>query len=269
MNSFQRCKSKLVASANKLILKIKYKYYRSYFKGKKGLEVGGPSDIFCRLIPIYEIAGSLDGCNFSVDTVWEGRITEGYNYSFHKKQKKGYQFICDATNLQQIRSEEYDFVLSSNCIEHIANPFVALSEWLRVLKTGGYLLLVVPHKDGAFDHRRPVTSIEHLTSDFEKGILEDDLSHLDEILRLHDLSMDIPAGDADSFKKRSLKNYENRCLHHHVFDTELAIKVVDYFKLQIFDVSIVRSQNIAILARKTNGAEKIDNTNFISRSLSR
>jgi SAM-dependent methyltransferase len=41
----------------------------------------------------------------------------------------------------------YDFVHSSNCLEHMRNPYAALLEWYAVLKPGGYLVLTVPDED--------------------------------------------------------------------------------------------------------------------------
>lgn len=39
-----------------------------------------------------------------------------------------------------------DYVYSSHCLEHIWNPGGAIREWFRVLKAGGFLILVVPHQ---------------------------------------------------------------------------------------------------------------------------
>ena len=39
-----------------------------------------------------------------------------------------------------------DYVFSSHCLEHIPNYDTALQEWFRVLKVGGYLIVIVPHK---------------------------------------------------------------------------------------------------------------------------
>ena len=55
-------------------------------------------------------------------------------------------------------------------------------------------------------------------NDFEQNINEDDLTHLPEILGKHDLTMDFAAGSKQDFHRRSLENFSNRCLHHHVFD---------------------------------------------------
>lgn len=38
----------------------------------------------------------------------------------------------------------YDFVYSSHCLEHLDSVETALENWSRVLKSGGYLYLVVP-----------------------------------------------------------------------------------------------------------------------------
>jgi SAM-dependent methyltransferase len=85
---------------------------------------------------------------------------------------------------------------SAHVVEHRANPWGRpLAEWRRVVRPGGYVLLIVPHRDGTFDHRRPVTSLEHLLEDAERRTGEDDDTHLDEILRLHDLDRDPGASD--------------------------------------------------------------------------
>lgn len=42
--------------------------------------------------------------------------------------------------------EHFATVHSSHCLEHVDNAWAAILEWFRVLKTGGHLLLYVPHK---------------------------------------------------------------------------------------------------------------------------
>lgn len=236
-----------------------------HLKGKNGLEIGGPSRILRRggQIPVYPIVDTLDGCNFSYKTVWEGSIQPGQSYQYQKGKKNGRQFIADATDLRGIPSQTYDFVLSSHALEHIANPFKAVMEWLRVLRDDGSLLLVLPHKDGTFDHRRPVTTLQHLISDLNSNMNEDDLTHLSEILKWHDLRLDPAAGDIASFKLRSLKNFENRCLHHHVFDTCLAVRIFDYFNLQILCAEVALPCHIVVLGRKVKDRQTIDNIPFL------
>lgn len=244
-----------------------YEIYFISLSRKKGLEIGGPSRIFRKsnILPVYPIVASIDGCNFSITTTWEGKIKEGMTYGYHK-DKKGYQFICDAIELAAIQSETYDFVLSSHTVEHIANPFRAISEWLRVLRDNGVLLLVFPHKDGTFDHNRPITSLNHLIEDFEKNVKEDDLTHLPEILKLHDLNLDYAAGNFELLRERSMNNYKNRCLHHHVFNTELVIEIFNYFNLQIISVDPVLPYHIIGMGRKLLSKEMMNNDTFLGKS---
>jgi SAM-dependent methyltransferase len=201
--------------------------YIEHVYGRKGIEIGGPSDVFKRTLPLYRKIRELDGVNFSNETVWEGKISSGLNFNFIGN-RKGIQFISDAIDLSPVQDETYDFVLSSNCLEHIANPLKALIEWKRVIKPNGSLILVLPNKASNFDHNRPTTPFSHLVEDFNHNTTEHDLTHLDEILAFHDLSMDPPAGDIDSFKKRSMDNFHNRTLHHHVFDVSLMKAMLEY-----------------------------------------
>ncbi len=207
--------------------------YKSYLTDGRGIEIGGPSTIFETQLPVYQAIHSLDGVNFAAQTIWEGAI-KAKAYRFHA-WKKGRQYIADATSLAGIPTESYDFLLSSNCLEHVANPLKALGEWRRVLKSRGAIILVLPNKKSNFDHRRPVTTFQHLLDDYQRGVGEDDLTHVDEILGLHDLKMDLPAGDLDSFKARSLDNFKHRALHHHIFDLQLIQKMFEYLNISIID----------------------------------
>jgi SAM-dependent methyltransferase len=231
-------------------------YYTSV-ENKYGIEIGGPSTLFKTVLPLYRIVRGLDGVNFSAETIWEGNIRAGDNFNFYHK-KSGRQFIADATDLSEITSARYDFLLSSNCLEHVANPIKALNEWSRVIKPGGALILVLPNKESNFDHRRPVTKFEHLLQDFNRGTGEDDLTHLDEILALHDLSMDPPAGDLEHFRQRSLENFRNRTLHHHVFDVSLIEEILNYVGLEIADLATTKTDFFALATKKLGAGDARD-----------
>jgi len=191
--------------------------------GKGGLEIGGPSDLFgpSDILPIYSGVDRLDNVNFSTRTAWEQELQDGGPFWFDKKTNPGIQFIREATKLTGILDGTYDFVISSHCLEHLADPISALMEWARVTKHGGHLLIVVPNSRYTFDHRRPITRIEHLIEDHRRKVGEDDLTHLPEILSLHDFNRDPGVTSSAAFHARSLKNAETRCLHHHVFDLNL------------------------------------------------
>lgn len=201
-------------------------------KGKMGLEVGGPTTwLFRYVLPVYQTVKGLDGVNFSTNTVWEGDIGRKGGRYYYYENRFGNQFISEATDLSQIQDKSYDFLLSSNCLEHIANPLKAVREWRRVVKPGGTLILFVPNKAYSFDRRRDFTTFDHLLSDYENDVQETDLSHLDDILALHDYDMD--SGDREEFEARSLDNYHNRCLHHHVFSSDLLKQVIAFAGIEV------------------------------------
>jgi SAM-dependent methyltransferase len=208
---------------------------KKYFLQKNGLEIGGPSGAFMDqgYIPVYKFMKALDGVNFSNNTVWTGNMGSGGKFIINERIV-GKMYITDTIDLGIIENCNYDFVLSSNNIEHIANPMKAMEQWILKIKEGGILVVVAPKKEVNFDHKREVVKFTHLQDDYEKNTNEHDLTHLEEILKLHDLSRDPPAGTFEQFKERSLKNYENRCLHHHVFDLMVLEKMCKYFNLEIF-----------------------------------
>lgn len=226
--------------------------YLKPLEGKEGLEIGGASAVFRdpTFIPVYRHVSRVDNVNFSATTVWQGSVPEGPVYAYLPGRPNGFQFIREATDLRGIDASRYDFVLASHVLEHIANPIGALREWIRVLKPGGLMLLVLPHREGTFDHRRPPTDLQHMISDDENGTTEADLSHLPEILASHDLARDPAAADFESFRTRSLQNASNRCLHHHVFDLRTAVCLVDYSGLQILAAQTAQPYHVIVLARK-------------------
>lgn len=227
---------------------------KKLFNDKIGLEIGGISNAsFSEIgfMPIYPFVKNIDNCTFSNNTIWEGLLDQGFNYSYYKNKKKGYQYILEGSFLDSIPSDNYDFLLASHVLEHIANPIKALKEWLRVIKPNGYIVLVLPNKKVTFDHHRPTTEFSHLLDDFKNDTTEEDLTHLDEILELHDLTRDPAAGDFNSFKLRSQNNVSNRCLHHHVFDVTLIQEVINYLNLKLVLVEESTSLDILAIAQKS------------------
>jgi SAM-dependent methyltransferase len=211
-----------IKNAARFFIRVRLRCFRAVrplVDGKRGLEIGGPSAVFeggLRRLPIYPRVESLDNCDFSRDTTW---ASHQESYTFSTEKAPGKNIFQDASNLSSVTDHTYDFILSSHNLEHFANPVKALQEWKRVTRPGGGLILVLPNYSETFDHRRTPTSVDHMFEDFRQDTQEDDLTHLPEILEKHDLSMDPLAGSADEFRRRSLDNFSNRCLHHHVFDT--------------------------------------------------
>jgi SAM-dependent methyltransferase len=221
--------------------------YQNRILDKSGLEIGGPSEIFQNkgVLPLYEYARKIDGCNFSDKTVWEGLIEEGDTYSVSRTP--GRQYVAEGTDLDMIKDESYDFILSCHNLEHVANPLKALYEWKRLMKKDACLVLVLPHKDRTFDHNRPVTELKHIINDYNNDVGEDDETHLNEIMTLHDFDLENGVFDKQDFEERLKNNLLNRCAHHHVFNGRLTAALLDYAGFRLVDLSLI-FHNIIVLA---------------------
>ena len=243
---------------------------KSFFEGKTGLEIGGPSSIFRNTgqFPVYRIAKKIDGCNFSPNTIWEGQITQGLTFNFNKTREPGMQYIAEATDLSFVpANKKYDFILAFHVIEHIANPIKAIKDWIRILKKENILVLGIPHKENTFDHLREVTSLSHLISDFENNITESDTTHLEEVLEFHDYSRDFYQISKKEFIRQVENNFRYRVVHHHVFNTELAIKLLDFIGMQILSVDVFLPWHILIIAKKLSANCYCNNAKFLSNAV--
>lgn len=53
----------------------------------------------------------------------------------------------DAQLLRGLEDASFDFVYSSHLLEHLPDSKLSLTNWWRVLKPKGYMLLLLPHRD--------------------------------------------------------------------------------------------------------------------------
>jgi ubiquinone/menaquinone biosynthesis C-methylase UbiE len=230
---------------------------------KRGIEIGGPSTAFADegWLPVYQVLESLDNCLYSVETIWTGSVHGGQTFAFHPRKAPGNQIICEACDLKPVGNASYECVLASHSLEHVANPLRALREWKRILNPEGLLLLILPHKDGTFDWRRPTTSLAHMISDYQNNVGEEDLTHLPEILELHDLDRDKAAGSKEQFRLRCLDNASTRAIHHHVFDTHTAVALLNEAAFQVVRVDTFKPYHIVVLAKSCD--RQPDNKQFL------
>ncbi len=212
------------------------------FEALAVLEIGGPSRIFGRrgLLAVYPRLRSCDLADYASATLWDARPPP--------PPAVGRRFVAEAADLG-VADGSYEGLVASHVLEHVANPLGALREWTRVVAAGGPLLVVLPHRDRTFDHRRPITPLAHLVEDDRASVGEDDMTHLDEVLALHDLRRDPLAGDRAAFERRCRDNARNRGMHHHVFDTPAAVELVEHAGLRVDVVSARRPHHIVVLAR--------------------
>jgi SAM-dependent methyltransferase len=94
-------------------------FLRRYFSGK-GIDIGGKPDpliLYKELFPLIEDVRTWD-------------LEDG-----------------NAQFLHGVDDEQFDFVHSSHCLEHLVNPVEGLKNWFRALRPNGYLVFTVPDED--------------------------------------------------------------------------------------------------------------------------
>jgi SAM-dependent methyltransferase len=225
-------------------------------RGATALEVGGPSHVFSSagLLPVYDACAAVDGVQFAAETIWHGEQAAGA-FTPQPGPPTGAMHVTDGATLAGIPDDHYDAILSSHVVEHLANPLGALAAWRRVAHAGAHLLLVAPHMAGTFDHRRAVTPLQHMVEDFERGIAEDDLTHLDETLALHDRSRDAEPDDHDAWAAARRDNARTRVIHHHVFTTESLLTLLDRAAIQVDAVEVRHPHDVYVIGRFASGPD--------------
>lgn len=94
---------------------------------------------------------------------------DSVDYEFYKQSQVemcgSFAPIDIAADAAQIPVDESstDFVLHSHVWEHLPNPLLALVEWVRITRPGGYIFAIVPKRDAApTDINRPLSTIDSL-----------------------------------------------------------------------------------------------------------
>lgn len=121
-----------------------------------------------------------------------------------------------------------DYVLASHVLEHVANPVAALAEWYRVVRPGGILYIVVPHRCATWDRTRELTPVAHLLDDYAHGTSACDATHIDEFASgVHDefFGADVPAGEIPARRAQFARGLHETIargddinIHFHTFE---------------------------------------------------
>ena len=53
----------------------------------------------------------------------------------------------DAQFMKPVADDSFDFVHSSHCLEHLRDPSEGLRNWFRILRPGGYMVVLIPDED--------------------------------------------------------------------------------------------------------------------------
>jgi SAM-dependent methyltransferase len=130
-------------------------------KNARGIELG----------PYFSpLASKRDGYNclyldvFDTQTIRRRAAADPFLSAEQAAQVESVDLVGDAVRIDELcrdagETEPFDYIISANNFEHLPNPIKFLQACGRVLKTGGFLSIVVPDKSGCLDFYRPRTSL--------------------------------------------------------------------------------------------------------------
>jgi predicted SAM-dependent methyltransferase len=98
-----------------------------------------------------------------------------FGYIGIDKENFGQEYILDVEKeVLPFLDSSIDEIFCQHLLEHLTNPMFAINEFWRVLKPGGELIIIVPHKNSdrayAIDHKHYFNeySFDPLESQYEK-----------------------------------------------------------------------------------------------------
>lgn len=114
---------------------------------------GQSSAIFLKLIPKEKQDILVIGCGEGQEVVWLKNhgfqavgLTNNEKEAVNGRKKFGIEiYVGDMHDFKT--SKKYDVIFASNVLEHSIAPFLALLHWRDLLKTNGWLVLVMPSKE--------------------------------------------------------------------------------------------------------------------------
>lgn len=75
----------------------------------------------------------------------------------HTFRRWHYEKDGDATEMRGVPDNTFQTTYISHVLEHVNNPILAIRNWYRVTKSGGHLIILVPHRD-MYEKRKTLPS---------------------------------------------------------------------------------------------------------------
>jgi SAM-dependent methyltransferase len=135
-----------------------------YLDGLDGLEIGGSAhNPFGLKTKNVDFTGSME------------TVFKEYEQDICGKAMP-VDIVAQGNNLP-VPDESYDFIVSSHVLEHFPDPIKALKEWYRVIRKGGYIFMIVPHKERMFDRKNKRTTLNELIKRHENNFQSKEYGH--------------------------------------------------------------------------------------------
>jgi len=163
--------------------------------------------------------------------------------------KQDLHYVIDnAEKLTTFPENSQDFIISSHVLEHCQDTIGTIKNWLRVVRSGGYLWIALPEKTETFDKDRQVTSFEHLELDHLMGPERSAEEHYREYFSLVDGNK---GEELETRIKHAVENNVN--IHFHVFSEASTKELFEKLKplgYEIVEMVFIRYETIWLLRKK-------------------
>lgn len=206
-------------------------YIKSSSDNKTALEIGGPTLLFTheyfpnidseKYFELYSLFNTIDSVN----------LYELESFQTIKNSNNNIVYRNTYNSIENLTTK-YDWLLSSHTIEHIANPIKFIKAYRNILNDEGHIITFLPNKDVYWDRHREFTPFEHIISDYENDVGEDDKTQVEENL-IVDHPYNINPNHPDNisgltWKEMCQENEKHRAMHHHLFNVDTCQQLHEY-----------------------------------------
>lgn len=199
-------------------------YFSALLKGS-GLDIG----------PLHRPMITHDGMRVTYVDQFPVEILREHYPELKDQEIIAPDIICNAELLNGVDTESYDFVIAAHVIEHMRNPISAISNWLRVIRSGGQLYLVIPDKRKIFDKMRLRTSLAHLINDYQNPLKSRDEEHYID----YALHVDHKADGNEALEWARHLEIINYSIHYHVFLPKDINELLKWYSVNVHPITLL------------------------------
>ena len=227
----------VVELAGRWLIDKRYGLARRYIRGT-GIEIGALDR------PLYLPRGAKAEY---VDRMPSSELHAHYPELKHRRFYVS--IVGDGEKLDFIEDASQDFIIANHMIEHCEDPISTLRNFSRCLKSGAVAYLAVPDRNKTFDHKRELTTVDHLRRDYREGPVQSRYGHYLEWAEL----VECKRGNEAKARAKKLET-ENYSIHFHCWTrssfTEFIQDIESETSLSVAEIASWRNENIFILTKQ-------------------
>lgn len=129
-------------------------------------------------VPTTRLLGELTGIEIgkSLDNDFGLNVLNVCPKEFENSEGDGtpVDIYAYGDDIPSVGDSSIDFVFSSHVVEHLPNLIKALKEWYRIVRPGGYIVMIVPQRDARVkDRGKPLTKYDEILDDYNNDLTVD------------------------------------------------------------------------------------------------